>query len=48
MCENFLAKGKDSFWAFMDLEKAYYRVKRDALWQVLRLNVVDDKLFKTV
>ena len=35
--EKFLAKGKDLFWAFMDLETAYDRVVRDALWQVLRL-----------
>ena len=37
LCEKFLAKGKDFFWAFMDLEKAYDRVDRDALWQLLRL-----------
>ena len=32
LCEKFLAKGKDLFWAFIDLEKAYGRVDRDALW----------------
>ena len=31
VCEKYLAKGKDVFWAFMDLEKAYDRVVRDAL-----------------
>ena len=31
VCEKYLAKGKDVFWAFMDLEKAYDRVDRDAL-----------------
>ena len=30
LCEKFLAKGKDLFWAFMELEKAYDRVDRDA------------------
>ena len=42
LCEKFLAEGKDLFWAFMDLEKAYDRVDRDALWQVLRLYGVCD------
>ena len=35
--EKYLAKGKDLFWASMDLEKAYDRVDMDALWQVLRV-----------
>ena len=25
VCEKYLANGKDVFWAFMDLEKAYDR-----------------------
>ena len=28
LCEKFLGKGKDLFWAFMDLGKAYGRVDR--------------------
>ena len=47
-CELFLALGMDIFWAFMDLEKAYDRVDRDALWQVLRLYGVGGKLLKAV
>ena len=43
-----LAKGKDLFWAFMDLEKAYDRVDRDALWQVLRLYRVGGWQLKAV
>ena len=35
--EKYLAKGKDVYFAFMDLEKAYDRVDRDAMWNVLRL-----------
>ena len=48
LCEKFLAKGKNLFWVFMDLEKAYDRVDRDALWQELRLYGVGGKLLKTV
>ena len=29
-CENFLAKGKDLFWASKDLEKVYYKMDRKA------------------
>ena len=43
-----MAKGKDLFWAFMDLEKAYDRVDGEALWQVLRLFGVGGKLLKSV
>ncbi len=35
--EKYLAEGKDVFWAFMDLEKAYDRIDREGLWTVLRL-----------
>ena len=46
--EKFLAKRKDLSWAFMDLEKAYDRVDRDAQRQVLRLFGVGGKLLKAV
>ena len=39
---------QDLFLACMDLEKAYDRVVRDALWQVLRLYGVGGKLLKAV
>ena len=48
VCEKYLAKGKDVFWAFMDLEKAYDKVDREALWRVLRLYGVGGKLLKAV
>ncbi|MCP4269594.1 MAG: hypothetical protein GY777_29150, partial [Candidatus Brocadiaceae bacterium] len=48
VCEKYVAKGKDVYWAFMDLEKAYDRVNRDAMWQVLRLYGVGGKLWKAV
>ncbi len=41
-------KEKDVYWAFMDLEKAYDRVDRDAMWQVLQLYGVGGKLWKAV
>ena len=44
VCEKYLAKGRDSFWAFMDLEKAYDRVDRTALWSVLGFYGVGGKL----
>ena len=37
ICEKYLEKGKDVYFAFLDLEKAYDRVDRDAIWNVLRL-----------
>ena len=38
ICEKYLGKGKDVYFAFLDLEKVYDRVDRDAMWNVLRLN----------
>ena len=37
ICEKMLGKHQEVFWAFMDLEKAYDRIDREALWQVLRV-----------
>ena len=37
ICEKYLGKGKDVYFAFLDLEKAYDRVDRKAMWNVLRL-----------
>ena len=34
--EKYPANGKDSFWAFMDLEKAYDTINRHGMWQMLR------------
>ena len=35
--EKYLANGKDEFWAFMDLEKAYDTIDRHGMWQMLRV-----------
>ena len=48
VCEKYLAKGKDVYWAFMDLEKAYDRVDREAMWDVLQLYGVGGKLLRAV
>ena len=48
LCEKSIEKGKEVFCAFMDLEKAYDRVDRDALWQTLRLYGVGGRLLKAV
>ena len=37
VCEKYLANGKDVFWAFMDLEKAYDTVDRYGMWQMPRV-----------
>ena len=37
VCEKYLANGKDVFWAFMDLENAYYTIDRHGMWQMLRV-----------
>ena len=36
ICDKHLGKGKDVYFAFLDLEKAYDRADRDAMWNVLR------------
>ena len=48
ICEKYLAKGKDSFWAFMDLEKAYDRVDREAMWRMLGIYGVGGKLLSAI
>ncbi len=48
VCEKYLAKGKEVFWAFMDLEKAYDRIDREGLWTVLRLYGPGGRLLKGV
>ena len=48
ICEKYLAKGKDAFWAFMDLEKAYDRVDREAMWRMLSIYGVGGKLLSAI
>ena len=39
-----LENGKDAFWAFMNLEKAYDKIDRHGMWQMLRVYGVGGKL----
>ena len=48
MREKYLTKGKDVYFAFLDLEKAYDRVDRDAMWDVLRLYGIGGRLLRGV
>ena len=48
ICEKYLANGKDVYFAFLDLEKAYDRVDRDAMWNVLRLYGIGGRLLQAV
>ena len=42
------SNGKDVFWAFMDLDKAYDTIDRHGMWQMLRVCGVGGKLLKAV
>ena len=48
ICEKYLGKGKDVYIAFLDLERAYDRVDRDAIWNVLRLYGIGGRLWRGV
>ena len=46
--EKYLTNGKDVFWVFMNLEKAYDTIDRQGMWQMLRVYGVGGKLLKAV
>ena len=48
VCEKVREKGGKVYLGFMDLEKAYDRVNREALWQVLRMYGVSGKLLNGI
>ena len=48
ICEKYLGKGKDVYFAFLDLEKAYYRVDRDAMGNILRVYGIGGRLLRGV
>ena len=48
LCEKMKEKGKKVWIAFMDLEKAYDRVDREALWQVLRIYGIGGRVLRGI
>ncbi len=48
LVEEYLGKNKKLYAAFMDLEKAYDRVDREALWNVLKIYGVGGQLLKGI
>ena len=44
VAEKYVSKGRKLYAAFMDLEKAYDRVDREGLWEVLRIYGVGGQL----
>ncbi len=48
LMEGYLGKDKKLYAAFMDLEKAYNRVDKEALWNVLRIYGVGGQLLKGI
>ena len=48
ICEKYIAKNKDVYFAFLDLEKAYDRIDRKAMWKVLRIYGIGGRLLRAV
>ena len=48
MVEEYLENDEKLYTAFMDLEKAYDRVNREALWNVLKIYGVGEQLLAGV
>ena len=48
LSEKFVSKGKSLYVAYMDLEKAYDRIDREAMWRVLSMYGVNDDLIRGI
>ena len=48
LSEKLLEKKRRLFVAFMDLEKAYDKVERDGMWQVMRINGVGGRVLRGI
>ena len=48
MCEKMREKKKNIYVAFMDLEKAYDRVDREAMWEVMRIYGIGGRVLRGI
>ena len=48
LCEKYREKGREVYLGFIDLEKAYDRIDREALWRVVRKYGVNGRLLKAL
>ncbi|MEL7302024.1 MAG: reverse transcriptase family protein, partial [Pseudomonadota bacterium] len=48
LSEKYIGKGKDLYVAYMDLEKAYDRIDRDAMWRVLQMYGINGNLLRAI
>ena len=48
LAERFESKGKDMYVAYMDLEKAYDRIDRSAMWRVLVMYGINGNLLRAI
>lgn len=48
MCTRYIGKGRDLYIAFMYLEKAYDKIDKNVMWQVLLACGVGRKLLKVI
>lgn len=46
VCEKYLSRGKDVFWAFLDLETAYDRNYRNNLWVAFQMYGLGGSCYK--
>ena len=48
MYEKFPAKGREVYFAFIDLKRAYDMVNRRAIWQVASIHGLGGKLLRSL
>ena len=48
LAERFVSKGKSVYAAYMDLEKAYDRIDRNAMWRVLGMYGVSENVINAI
>ena len=48
LTERFVSKGKSVYVAYMDVEKAYDRIDRNAMWRVLGMYGVSENVINAI